>query len=207
MFDGGRLFQPGVGNFLEGNGFATPHGNIGGDEEFAGGIVDAVGQGIGAESAKHHRMDRADPGAGQHGDGGLGDHGHVNGHAIAFLDAEGFQDVGAFADVGVKFAVSDLFDFIFGVALPDDGEFIPQGRFDMAIKAIDGEVQLAVFEERVLDFAGGGVPSEFAGDGGLFEPFKGVGLFQPEGVGAVYGLFVQRVKLVGVDQGVLFDFG
>ena len=39
---------------------------------------------IWGEAAEDHRMDRAEAGTGEHGDGRLGDHGHVDHDPIAF---------------------------------------------------------------------------------------------------------------------------
>ena len=47
------------------------------------GIFHPRGQRTRSKAAKHHRMDRANTDAGQHGEGRLGDHGHVNQHQVA----------------------------------------------------------------------------------------------------------------------------
>ena len=46
-------------------------------------VVDAGGQLLRREAAEDHRVNRADPGAGQHADHRLGHHRHVDDHAIA----------------------------------------------------------------------------------------------------------------------------
>ena len=66
---------------------------------------------------------RADAGAGQHGDGQLGRHAHVDGDAVAFFHAERFQDVGELLHFAMKLLVGEHADFA-GFALPDDGGFI-----------------------------------------------------------------------------------
>lgn len=55
------------------------------------GVVDARGEFVGGEPAEHHRMHRAQSSARQHGDDGLGDHRHVDHHAVALADAERAQ--------------------------------------------------------------------------------------------------------------------
>ena len=57
---------------------------------------------------KNKNIFLASPGAGEHCDDELGDHGHVDGHPVALLDPLGFQRVGELADLGQQLAVSDL---------------------------------------------------------------------------------------------------
>ena len=52
------------------------------------------------------RVRRADAGAGQHGDGQLRDHRHVDGDAVAGLDAQPLEDVGELADLAVQLLVA-----------------------------------------------------------------------------------------------------
>ena len=58
------------------------------------GIVDARRQLVRREPAEHHRVHRADPCAGQHGDHRLGDHRHVDDHPVAPADAQPAQRAG-----------------------------------------------------------------------------------------------------------------
>ena len=55
------------------------------------GILDARRQRAAGKTAKHHAMNRPDAGAGQHGKGGLGNHRHVDQHAVAFSHAQRLQ--------------------------------------------------------------------------------------------------------------------
>jgi hypothetical protein len=59
-------------------------------------------------------MDRADPRAGQHRIGGLGDHRQVEDDAVAFPHAQLLQDVGHAADLGVQLLVGDVLGGFFG---------------------------------------------------------------------------------------------
>ena len=88
-------------------------------------IQDAVAERVGAETAEHHRMHRADPGAGQHGDGKFQDHGQIDGDPVALFDPHFFQHVGEAAYLPVQFAIGQgLADFGV-VGLPDQGDGIP----------------------------------------------------------------------------------
>jgi hypothetical protein len=60
----------------------------GGDDHLGGGVVDAEREFARGEPAEHDRVDRADARTGQHRDGGLGDHRHVDHHAVAVSHAE-----------------------------------------------------------------------------------------------------------------------
>jgi hypothetical protein len=68
-----------------------------GEDGYALRVVDAVGDGVGGESAEDDGVDGADARAGEQGDGQLGGHAHVDGYAVAFLDAEGLEGVGEFS--------------------------------------------------------------------------------------------------------------
>ncbi len=160
VLDAWRMFQRRVGEFLELNVFARPQRDVGGDEQLAFGIVDAPGQRVRAEAAEDHRMNRADARTAKHRDGGFGNHRHVNRHAVAFLDAERFQDVREFADLRVQFRVGDALHVLFRLTLPDDGGLVA-ARFEVAIQAVDGEIELAVFKPGVLDLPRVRVPSIF----------------------------------------------
>ena len=82
------------------------------------GIHDPHGQRVRAVSAKHDGVHGADARARQHGHHQLGDHGHVDGDAVALLDALGLKNIGKLAHILVQLAVGDL-AFVFGiVALP-----------------------------------------------------------------------------------------
>ena len=69
------------------HGLVLAEAAVGGDHQLHLAIVEAIAQGIGGKTTKHHRMGGTDAGAGQHGDGGLRHHRHVEGHQIALSDA------------------------------------------------------------------------------------------------------------------------
>jgi hypothetical protein len=64
---------------------------IGGDQQTARRVVDAIAQRLGAEAAEHDAVHGADPRAGEHRDGELGNERQVDRDAIAFANAERFQ--------------------------------------------------------------------------------------------------------------------
>src|SRR3546814_17627197 len=81
-------------------------------------VLEAPGEGIRREAAEHHRVDRADARAGQHGIGGFRNHRHVDGDAVALLDAARLQGLGDAADVLEEHTTGDWLLLGGAVALP-----------------------------------------------------------------------------------------
>lgn len=131
-------------------------------------------------------MDGAQPGAGEHDHGEFRDHGHVYGHAVAFFDAHGLEDIGALADLLVEFGVGDLADLLFGFTLPEDGDLVFGGGVEVAVETVCRDIELAILEPGVLDVTVLGIPGELAGLGGFFDPLQSFCLFHPEGIGVFY---------------------
>ena len=102
------LLQRLVGVGLERNLLAAAQAFVGGDDEIRLAIVDAAGEAVGREAAEDDRMNRADARAGEHRVGGLRDHRHVDGDAVALLDAVRLQHVGEAADFVVQLAIGDV---------------------------------------------------------------------------------------------------
>ncbi len=88
VLDGGAGDEGFVDGLLQLDFAAAAIAGVLGDDSDAAGVVDAVGDGVGRESAEDNGVDCADARAGQQGDGELGGHAHVDGNAVAFLDAE-----------------------------------------------------------------------------------------------------------------------
>jgi hypothetical protein len=206
VLDAGRVFEGFVGDGFEGDVFAGAQGRVGCDEQFAGGIIDPTGERIGAEPAEHDGMDGADAGAGQHGDGELGDHRQIDGDSIALLDAKRFEDIGELTNFAVELRIGEGAGIRLGFALPDDGGFIGTGG-EVSIEAIGGDIELAVFEPGVTDMALGGIPGVLEGAGGHFEPVECFGLFEPETVGILDRAVVHCLVLFGIEVRPLHHLG
>ena len=89
-------------------------------------------------------MNRADTGAGQHGDGGFRHHWHIDSDDIALFNAEVEQDVSKAADVVMELAISDVFALAGVVAFPDNRGLVAAFG-QVAIEAVSGKIQRAVF--------------------------------------------------------------
>ena len=200
-----RVRERGVGELLERERFSRAERDVRGDEQFTFGIVDAACERIRTEPTEHNRVNRTDARAREHGDGGFGNHRHVNRDAVAFDDAERFEDVGELADILVKLGVGDVLHIFLGFALPDDGGLVANG-LEMAVEAVDGDIQFAVLEPRMFDDTLVGVPLKLAGVRRFLEPIECGGLFHPEFFRVVDRARIHRVVLRGIDQGVLDDF-
>ena len=101
-----------------------------------------------AEAAEDHRVDRADPVAGLHGDDGLDRHGQVDHHPVAALDAAGLHGVGQLADARQQGAVADRCHRAV-VGFEDNGGALAQPAGDVPVQAIEGRIEPAVAEPAV----------------------------------------------------------
>ncbi len=151
------LLQGLIGILLERDRPAAAHALVGRDDELGVAVVDAPRDAVGRKAAEHHRMHRADAGAGQDSVGRLGDHRQIDRDPIALLDAVGFQHVGEFADALVQLAIGDLLVLGRIVALPDDGDLVGAG-LQVAVDAVGADVERAVLvplDRYVLGRVGG----------------------------------------------------
>ena len=113
---------------------AAAEAAVGRDDQLGLRILDAVGHGLRAEPAEDDRVDRADAGAGEHGDGRLGHHRQVDEHAVAFAHAVALEHVGKAADLVVKLFVGEgaLLARLAGcgrLAFPDQRGLVGGGAF------------------------------------------------------------------------------
>ena len=96
VLDGGAGGHGLVDGALELDLVAAAVAGVLGDDGDAAGVVDAVGDGVGGESAEDDGVDGADAGAGEQRDGQFRGHAHVDGDAVALLNAERLEGVGEF---------------------------------------------------------------------------------------------------------------
>jgi hypothetical protein len=189
----------GVDIGLEGDLPATPQALVGGDDQFGLAVDDPSGQGVGRESAEHHRMDGADACAGEHGEGRLRNHRQVDRYAVPFLHPQFLENVGEAADRLVQFAVGDLAVHGRVVALPDDGHLVGF-VFQVAVYTVGADIEGAVVipanvqvlpvEGNVLDLGEG------------LDPVDALALFRPEALVVLHRAAIHRLVLVVVDPGL-----
>ena len=183
---------------LEGHLAAAAQALVGGDHEGRLRVLDAAGEGIRREAAEHHRVDGAEPRAGEHRVGGLRDHRQVDRHPVALLDAAVAHDVRHAAHLGVQLAIRDGLRLGRVVPLPDDRRLVAAGG-EVAVDAVVGGVGGAVLvpADRHLARPEAGVldPGERA------EPVDAPALLGPEGLRVLDRVPVLRLVSGGVEIG------
>ena len=102
----------------------------------AGGVVDAVGDGIGRKPAEDDRVDGADSRAGEQGNRQLRRHAHVDRYAVALLNAEGLEGICEPLDLGMELSVGEAANLA-RLALPDKRGFPGARAEDVAIQTIE----------------------------------------------------------------------
>ena len=147
VLDGWRSAQRRVGGGLEVDGLAAPPAAVGGDEQPRLGVVDAARQRLGGEAAEDDRVRRADAGAGEHGDGQLRDHGHVDGDAVAGADAQLLERVGGLLDLAVQVGVGER-PRVAGLADPVVGDLVAEAGVDVAVEAVVATLSLPPSNQR-----------------------------------------------------------
>ena len=152
-------FQGPVDIFLERYDRPATEAAVGGDHQFRFAVLDAVGYRLGAESAEHHRMDRADAGASQHGDRRLRHHGQIDQNAIAFADSVLLEHIGEAANFLVQLPVGQSaffsgFTGLGGFAFPKNRRLVGSFGLEVPVEAVDADVDLAAEEP----FGVGGLP-------------------------------------------------
>ena len=153
-------------------------------------VLDAIGHRLGTEATKDHGVNRTHAAAGKHGDGSLGNHGHVDQHHVPFLDTSGLEHVGKEADLAMKLPVGQ--GTFFGrfsrgcrFAFPDQGGLIGLVRIQIAIQTVHAHVGLPSNKPLGMgcfplqDLAPGLEPDQFL-----------LGLFAPEGFRLAHGAIV-----------------
>ena len=98
---------------------------------------------LGRETAENNRVDCADTGAGQNGDGDLWDHRQIDRHAVAPGYPVSLKHVSEFANLGVELAVGQRFGARRIVAFPDDRNLIA-ARLQMTVETVRRRVQRAI---------------------------------------------------------------
>ncbi|CAM5721014.1 hypothetical protein STENM223S_03407 [Streptomyces tendae] len=177
---------------LQGGRLAAPVAAVGGDDDPRVRVLDAGGERVGRETAEDDRVRGADAGAGQHRDGGLRDHRHVDGDPVALAHPELQQSVGRLGHLVLELGVGDG-AAVARLALEVDRDPVAEPGLHVPVDAVVGDVELAVLEplgERRVR------PVE--GLGGLLGPGQPAGLLGPEAEPVSLGLFIRLRGDVGV---------
>ena len=84
-------------------------------------------------------MGSPDAGTGQHGDGRLWHHRHVQGDQISLANAQAAQGIGGLANFGVQLAIGEA-PLVPRLPLPNQGQLVGPGALQVAIEAVVGEI-------------------------------------------------------------------
>ena len=118
---------------------------IGGEHEHRFRVVDARGEARRREAAEHHGVDRAEARAGEHGERGLGDHRHVDDHALAALHAERLHHRRHAVHFGVQLAVGEAARLIDLGGDPHERRLLGPRR-EVTVDGVVAEIELAADE-------------------------------------------------------------
>ena len=94
-------------------------------------------------------MDCAQTGTREHRDSRLGDHGHINDHAIAFSDAQAGQRSGKYGYLVAQFAISKGFNRVGDRAIVDQRGLIATALFNVQVEGVVTRVYLAAGEPAI----------------------------------------------------------
>ncbi len=139
------MLEGGIHVLLQRDGTATTQTFICGNYKTRFAVHNPCGQSFRREATKHHRVDRTNTCAGQHGNGSFNNHGHVDGNHITLLDALILEHVGKLAGLFVELPVGDIPGYRGIVPLKDDRGLIAP-LFQVTVQAVGRGVQDTVLE-------------------------------------------------------------
>gem|GEM_PF-4022129 len=188
-----------VGVLLQGHHLAAAVAPIGGNQHLGLGVLDAVGQGPAGEAPEDHGVHRPDAGAGEHGDGRLGDHGEVDGDPVALPHPQALKDVGELLHLTPEVMVGED-PLLPRLPLPDNGRLVAPPGLHVPVQGVVGEVGLSPHEP----FGVGQVPFQDLLPG--LKPVELRGHPSPEPLGVADALLVKAlVLLLALDVGLLAE--
>jgi len=135
-----------IGLGLGGYGLAPAVGAVAGQEEPRLAVLQAITYSAGGKPGEDHHMYCPDLGAGQHGYGKLGDHGQIDCHPVALLDAHALQGIGKSVHRPVQLEVGDLAHIPHRLAHEDVGQLVAPPGLGMPLHGIVGGIDLACHE-------------------------------------------------------------
>ena len=138
---GDRLVRGG----LEVHGLAPAPAAVGGDEQLRLGVLDAALERLGAEAAEDDRVRGTQPGAREHRDGQLRDHGHVDGDPVAGPHAQLLERVRGLRHLAQQVGIGDGAG-VAGLTDPVVRDLVAEPVGDMPVDAVLGHVEGAARE-------------------------------------------------------------
>ena len=173
---------------FEWHGFATTNPLIGGDHHAARGIVNAIFERLRGEATEDNRVDGADTRAGEHGERGFGNHGHVDTHTVTLTDSLRSQSVREATNLNLELLVGKPLGVIGVIPLPDNRSVICTLR-QVPVNAVHGDVQLGV--DKPAGSTSGDIGIRDRGPGRM--PVEKLRLLGPKCLGVIQRLAIQRL--------------
>ena len=189
---------------LQRNVLAAAQTFVGCDDQVGTAVLDPAAQAVGRKAAEDDRMHRADPRTGQHGVGGLGDHGQIQGDPVALFGPMRLQHIGHAAHLGVQFAEGDVAAVGGIVAFPDDRRLV-LAVGQVTVDAIGRDVQDAILKPANAEIFL--VEGNVLDPGRRGDPVQTLGLFGPEGVGRLARGDPRRLIRLPVHMGLFGPVG
>lgn len=143
------LLQGFIDNFLGADELAAALALVGRDDDLALRINDPVAQRVRRKPGENDGVHGADARNRQERDNGLRDHGQVDGHGFALLDALLFQHPRHAGHLAAQLAIGDVAALARLVRLVDDGDLV-RVLERVAIDAIEGRVQPTTDEPGIV---------------------------------------------------------
>src|ERR1700733_4528189 len=188
-----------IRDFLERNALTAAQSLVRGDEHRRGAVRDPAAECLGGESSEYDGVDGSDSRAGEHRDRDLRDHRQIDGDAIALLDPERLQGVGALAHALVQLTVGDVLRAVRIISLPDDRRLIAT-LGQMTVQAVARDIELAVVEPADMELIGG--VAGVLDPGEILDPVDPAADIAPEALRVLNGFGVHAFIVGALDERV-----
>src|SRR5262249_40955793 len=104
---------------------------------------------MGGKTSEDHRVNRPNPGTGQHGNDGFWHHRHIDDDPVAFLNSLAHQHSGKTRHLIQQLTITEGFDCPSYGAIVDESRLISSALFDMPIEGVVARVHHASGEPAI----------------------------------------------------------
>ena len=120
---------------LESDALTTAVAGVCCDYNFRTAVRQAILDALATEPTKDNRVNRSNPGAGQHRDDSLRNERHVDQNAVALFDTIALEDISEDADFAMELVIGQR-AALTGFAFPNNGRLVAARSVEMAIEAV-----------------------------------------------------------------------
>ncbi len=132
-----------VDRLLERHGRTAAPGLVLGDQYLAAHVTEPVRERVGREAPEDDGVRRSDPRTREHRDRRLRNHAHVDADRRALADAQRLQRVRELRRLPLELRERDLAPVVGGLALPVVRDLVSLSVLDVAVDAVEADVELA----------------------------------------------------------------